>query len=307
MKMSKNKIVFISILICIVLFIVGYSIMIFGEDDSEPMELSAVPLPALEKERKQYNSKIEAIDDIKMERTYLPPTLYEEDLTDSTGSLLSDLEVLQKEILVDSVLTIRTIDYVEKPIRPQTKRTEPEAKDHEKHSIEIDDGIKDRHHDFFNQIPEIEISEEASKSHKDEFIRVKVHGGHKLKDRYRVTMSLIESAKMDHEIKPKGTLIYGIVNFSQNRMFVKVTNIDLRAVSLEAYDCFDGNKGVYVITSIIRANEGTPGELLGDAVDQVNVPGVPDFRGIRSIFQRKTRMRYVKIPDGLEFILRPIL
>ena len=306
--MSKNKIVFISILICIVLFIVGYSIMIFGDDDSEPMELSAVPLPALEKERKQYNSKIEAIDDIKIERTYLPPALYEEDLTDSTGSLLSDLEVLQKEILVDSVLTIRTMDYVEKPIRPQTKRTEPEAKDdHEEHSIEINNGIKDRHHDFFNQVPEIEILEEAPKFHKDEFIRVKVHGGHKLKDRYRVTMHLVESAKMNHEIKPKGTLIYGIVNFSQNRMFVKVTNIDLRVVSLEAYDSFDGNKGVYVITNIIRANEGASGELLGDVVDQVNVPGVPDFRGIRSIFQRKTKMRYVKIPDGLEFILRPIL
>lgn len=307
MKTNKSKVVFISILVCILLFIVGYSIMIFGENDSESTNLSTVPLPALEKERKQYNSKVEAIGDIKKERTYQPPTLYEEDLTDSTGSLLSDLELLQKEILVDSVLTIGTIEYTEKPIRPQIKKTESETNDYEKDLNEIDDGIKDRHHDFFNQIPEIEIPEVAPNFYTNGFIKVKVHGSHKLKDHYRVTMRLTEATTMENELKPQGTLVYGIANFSQNRMFVKVTNVDLRIVSLEAYDCFDGNKGVYVITNIIRASEGISGELLDEAVNQVNVPGVPDFRGLRGIFQRKTKMRYVKIPDGLEFILRPIL
>lgn len=307
MKTNKSKVVFISILVCILLFIVGYSIMIFGEDDSETINLSTVPLPALEKERELYHSKVEAIDDIKKQRTYQPPLLYEEDLTDSTGSLLSDLEELQKEILVDSVLTFGAIDYAEKPIRPQTKNIVSETNDYEKDLNEVYDGITDRHHDFFNQIPEIEIPEVAPKFHTNDFIKVKVHGSHKLKDHYRVTMRLTEAITMENELKPQGTLIYGIANFSQNRMFVKVTNIDLKSVSLEAYDCYDGNKGVYVITNIIRANEGISGELLDEAVNQVNVPGVPDFRGIRDIFQRKAKMRYVKIPDGLEFILRPIL
>ena len=290
MKTSKNKVVFISILVCILLFIVGYSIMVFGEDDSEPINLSTVPLPALEKERKQYNSKVEAIGDIKKERTYQPPTLYEEDLTDSTGSLLSDLEELQKEILVDSVLTFGVIDYAEKPIRPQTKNIVSETNDYDKDLNEIDNGTKDRHHDFFNQIPEIEIPKEAPKFHTNDFIRVKVHGSHKLKDHYRVTMRLIESATIRHEFIPKGSLVYGITNFSQNRMFVKVTNIDLKSVSLEAYDCYDGNKGVYVITNIIRANEGISGELLDEAVESSKCARCSRFqRNSRYFFKERQK------------------
>lgn len=58
MKLEKNKIVMISIIVCVVLFIVSYSVMTFGKKEEATVQGNQVPVPELDGEQKQYDTKL---------------------------------------------------------------------------------------------------------------------------------------------------------------------------------------------------------------------------------------------------------
>ena len=61
MKIEKNKIVFISVLVVIVIFLVTYTLMITGEDEEHHENLRQTEIPDLEeKSHEIYDSKLEA-------------------------------------------------------------------------------------------------------------------------------------------------------------------------------------------------------------------------------------------------------
>ena len=111
MKLEKNKIVFVSVLVCVVLFIGGYAFYLIGDDEAPAIKNNQIPVPELENEQKTYQSKLDAINDLKEVRQTNAPSIYDERLLDSTGVYDPDLLDKEKMRMVDSIYKNGRIDY----------------------------------------------------------------------------------------------------------------------------------------------------------------------------------------------------
>ncbi len=103
MKVEKNKIVFAAVLAVIFIFLISYSIMVMGDDESENENLEQTLIPDLEENQKEYDSKLDAINDLKEVRENNAPSIYDEKLIDSLGFYDADLPQREKERIVDSI------------------------------------------------------------------------------------------------------------------------------------------------------------------------------------------------------------
>lgn len=114
MKTQKNKIVFASVLAIILIFLISYSFMIMGDDDNENNNLEQTLIPDLEENQKVYDSKLDAINDLKEVRNNNTPSIYDEKLIDSLGYYDPDLPEREKKRIVDSIYNVGKIQYSEK-------------------------------------------------------------------------------------------------------------------------------------------------------------------------------------------------
>ena len=64
MKIEKNKIVFASVLAVILTFLISYSILLMGDDESESENLEQTLVPDLDENQTTYDSKLDAINDL---------------------------------------------------------------------------------------------------------------------------------------------------------------------------------------------------------------------------------------------------
>ena len=97
MKIEKNKIVFIAVLAIVFIFLISYSVMIMGDDDNENDNLEQTLIPDLEENQKEYDSKLDALNDLKEVRENNAPSIYDEKLIDSLGYYDPDLPEREKE------------------------------------------------------------------------------------------------------------------------------------------------------------------------------------------------------------------
>ena len=117
MKVEKNKIVFAAVLAVIFIFLISYSMMVMGDDESENENLEQTLVPDLDENQKEYDSKLDAINDLKEVRENNAPSIYDEKLLDSTGLYNPDLPELEKERIVDSIYNAGKIQYSDKKYR----------------------------------------------------------------------------------------------------------------------------------------------------------------------------------------------
>lgn len=117
MKIEKNKIVFGSVLAVIFIFLISYSVMMMGDDESENENLKQTVVPELEQNQKEYDSKLDAINDLKEVRETNAPSIYDEKLIDSLGFYDADLPEKEKERIVDSIYASGQIKYSERSYR----------------------------------------------------------------------------------------------------------------------------------------------------------------------------------------------
>ena len=113
MKVEKNKIVFAAVLAVIFIFLISYSVMVMGDDESENENLEQTLVPDLEENQKEYDSKLDAINDLKEVRENNAPSIYDEKLIDSLGFYDPDLPEREKERIVDSIYDAGKIQYSE--------------------------------------------------------------------------------------------------------------------------------------------------------------------------------------------------
>lgn len=313
MKIEKNKIVFALIILCVILFIGAYSVLMLGEDKESSIDGNKIPIPELEGGQKEYKSKLEALDDLKEERENNAPSIYDERLLDSMGVYDPDLLDKEKMRIVDSIYKEGKINYSERTFRHEPKNVKPKLV--EKDSIlenllpiqnDLNKTLKDpkslslEHQLFFASNPK--KNEKLNPKNTDSLIYVRVDGTQTVQTHYRLQMRLIKAAKIDNIVFPKNTPIYGFVSFKPNRAVVEIENINHQPVNLKAFDLQDGSKGIYIENSF-RA-EATQ-EVLGDMVDDVNLAGLPQVKGVKRIFQRHNRNVKVTIIDNYKLILKP--
>ena len=309
MKIEKNKTVFAAVLAVIFLFLISYSIMVMGEDQSGNENLKETSVPALEEDQKEYDSKLDAINDLKEVRETNAPSIYDEKLIDSLGFYDADLPEKEKERIVDSIYSAGKIRYSEKNYRNiGVKKTVTKvAKTVDSAAIKAEQKIDAKemgleHQLFFASDPQENAVSVSGTT--DAAIYAAVDGDQVVKTNSRLRMRLTKAATINRKQIPKNTPIYGFISFGPNRVLIEIENIKNQPTKLKAFDLQHGSEGVYVENNF-RAQVST--EVIGDMVDDINIAGVPQISGFKKIFQRNNRNVKVTILNNYKLILKPKL
>lgn len=301
MKIDKKKIVFASILLIVLTFIVSYSILVFFSDD-ELQTLDQPMVPELKEEEISYTSKMKALDALKEERERQIPSVYSEALLDSMGVYDPTLKEKEREWVIDSIYRFGFLDmndddslYSQEAIVGEQLRR--------KDSIPGQVGIQDLalgHKVFFyagntKEDPIVEINPQENN-----FLAV-VSGDQTVRSNDRLELRLSQEIKLDGRIFPKHTPVFGFVTLQPNRVQVKITHIRNFPVQLKAFDLQDSNEGIYVRNSI-RDEAGR--KVLGDLVQDINIGGLPQISGIKNIFRKNNRNIRVTVIDQYQLLLK---
>ncbi len=308
MKIEKNKIVFVAVILCVVLFIASYSVIVLGEEEEPTIENNQISIPELKDEQRIYGSKLEAIEDIKEERQFTAPSLYPEHMVDEKGYFNPDYMEYEKHRIIDSIYQNGTIRYAERQydnidaLQGQSVRqqTDTIAELKEKEPFISTKELALEHLLFFASHPSGNDAQKAETA--DNEIYVRVDGTQTVKKDYRLQLRLSKAATIDGRNYPRNTLLFGFISFKPNRTVIAIESIDHQSVKLKAFDLQDGGEGVYIENSF-RAKATQ--ELIDNVADDINIAGVPQVTGIKRLFQRSNRSVKVTIIDNYQLILKP--
>ncbi|NKI27443.1 conjugative transposon protein TraM [Arenibacter sp. 6A1] len=305
MRIEKNKIVFSAVLLIILLFIFGYALLIMENGNTDNESLEDTEVPKLEQQQKEYNTKLEAVDNIKEVQLKNAPSIYDEKLLDATGVYDPNFLDKDKQRIVDSIYNQGRINYSENRYRnsvPTKERPiETIASTSQKNEVETPVSAKElalEHQLFFASAP---VSDPFSFSPNIRDVYVEVDGNQVVKANSRLQMRLLQEIKLGIETFPRNTLVYGVVSFQPNRTLIKIDNIDHLPVKLRAFDLQDGLEGIYVVNSF--RGEVT-NEVAGDLLNDINIAGIPQVSGIKKVFQRNNRSVKVAVSNKYKLVLK---
>ena len=309
MKVEKNKIVFAAVLAVIFLFLISYLVMLMEDEDTEADTLEQTLVPELAEDQKEYESKLDAINDLKEVRESTAPSIYDEKLLDSTGLYNPDLPEQKKQRIVDSIYKAGKIKYSEKRYqnlgrRRAVQQTVPKVDSAEvkrEQKIEVKElGLE--HQLFFAASPK--PNEVSIIGNTDETIYVVVDGDQVVQANTRLRMRLTKSATINGKLMPKNTPIFGFISFQPNRALIEIENIKHHPTKLKAFDLQDGSEGIYVENNF---REEVTREVFDDVIGDINIPSIPQVGGLTQVFRRSNRRVKVTVLDNYRLILKPKL
>ena len=307
MKIEKNKIVFATVLAVIVIFLISYAVMIMGEDDNETESLQQTEIPELEANQKEYNSKLDALNDLKEVRENNAPSIYDEKLIDSLGFFDPALPEREKERIVDSIYASEKIKYSEvsyqnlghKSIKPKTVQVVDSIAIKKNQQIAAKElGLE--HQLFFAASPK--SNDNYIPAPTDATICVVVDGDQVVKANSRLRMRLTEPALINNKIMPKNMLVFGFISFQTNRALIKIKTINHHQTDLKAFDVQDGSEGIYIVNNF-RGEVST--EVIDDVLGDINIPSVPQVGSISKVLKRNNRNIKVTVLNNYKLILKP--
>jgi hypothetical protein len=302
MNIEKNKIVFGSVILVVILFILSYTYLVLGEGDDQNDVLQETQVPKLEQQQKDYSSKLDALNELKEVRQTNAPSIYDEKLFDSIGAFDSNLMEKKRVRLLDSLYGKYTDRETER-VGGQTYEThEKDEKDIPpkvwKPSVSVKElGLE--HQLFFSANPQ-PIEGESSGTTSN-LLFAKVDGDQILKANSRIQLRLTQKILIGTTLFPANTKVYGIATFQTNRVMIKIENIDHVPLTLKGYDLQDGLEGIYIKNSF---SSDASREVVDDIVQNINLPGVPQVGGIKKVFQRNNRAVKVLVADNYQLLLK---
>ena len=306
MKVEKNKIVFAAVLVVIFIFLISYSMMVMGDDKNENENLEQTLVPDLEENQKEYDSKLDAINDLKEVRENNAPSIYDEKFLDSTGLYNPDLPEQEKKRIVDSIYKAGKIQYSEKRYQNfgQKKIAQKATQQIDSAVIKREQKIEAKelgleHQLFFAASPK--PNEFSIIGNTDESISVIVDGDQIVTANTRLRMRLTKSATINGKLMLKNTPVFGLISFQPNRALIEIENINHHPTKLKAFDLQDGSEGIYVENNF-RAQATR--EVLDDVIDDINIPSVPQVSGITKVLKRSNRNVKVTVLNNYRLILK---
>lgn len=309
MKIEKNKIVFSVVLATILIFLIAYSTMLLDDDEDETENLEQTLVPELDEEQKEYDSKLDAINDLKEVRETNAPSIYDEKLIDSLGFYDEDLPEKEKQRIVDSIYAAGRIKYSDRTPENEARRKKVPTNIATIDSSEIkaEQKIKAKeigldHQLFFASAPL--RNENSIIGSTDPVINVVVNGEQVVKTNSRLRMRLTEAATINGKLIAKNTDVFGFISFQPNRALIEIENIEHHPTNLKAFDLQDGSEGIYIQNNF-RA-EAT-NEVLDDVIQDINIPSVPQVGGISRVFRRNNRTVKVTVLNNYKLMLKPQL
>lgn len=304
MKIDKKKVVFVTIIVIVLLFIASYSMLIFMEQEA-PESLDEPLVPELQEEQKTYTSKIDALNDLKEERERTIPSMYSDQLLDSLDAYAPAIEEEDREWVVDSIYRYGRIGYEQE----NYGEVEEEAVPKEVVSSEVEpylqENFKEQHDAFFRSAPAATVAKDkVNFTEEKQSFKAEVNGEQKVRANDRLELLLAEDLTVEGRTFPRNSVVYGFVSLQPNRVMLKITHVHNVPVKLKAYDLQDGNEGIYVRNSF---RSDAQREVLDDVIQDVNIAGLPQIGGIKNIFRRNNRNIKVTILDQYQLILKPSL
>jgi len=305
MKIDKKKITFAVVIGAVVIFIVTYSILTFGGDKDKQDELLQPLVPTLETVKDDYTSRLDAVDDLKEVRETNAPSIYDEKYLDSTGVYDPDFMEKEKIRLVDSIYTNSQIDYSTGTYRNRNLNTDKainaivekkEEKEEEDTSESPEVVVKEMALEqqlFFASNPLPNAADDSTPN-----LNVIVDRKTVLRVNDRIEMRTQHDVTIKGYFIPRNTLLFGIVSFKPNRVLLEIENIKNIPFAFKAYDYRDNLEGIYIKNSF---REELRQQVLGDVIDDINVPGIPQVSGVKKIFQRSNRQ--VKVTVNNNYVL----
>ncbi|UJH92717.1 conjugative transposon protein TraM [Antarcticibacterium sp. 1MA-6-2] len=308
MKIDKKKIVFGAVLATIVLFIVAYSVLIFGEVSEEPSELKNTLVPELQQEQEDFKSKLDALNALKEVRETTTPSIYDEKYLDSMGYYDPDFPQREKGRILDSIYEHNPNNYEDYGFENEFYEEEWDTQ-FEADIQEVPDpsqaSPKPQEMGLAHQLfyaSTFPVEEETTKTHHTDIsIMVEVDGNQVVQAGYRLKMRLKHSTMINNIQFPANTPVYGFISFQPNRALIEIEHIAHYPVKLKAYDLQDGSEGIYVENNI-RADASK--EVIGDIIQDINVAGVPQVGGLKQLFQRNNRNIKVQVTNNYKLILK---
>lgn len=300
MKIDKKKVVFASIIGIVLIFIVSYTMLVFIEEET-PEELKQPLIPELREEQKEYTTKIDALNDLKEERERTIPSVYGDHLLDSLDAYALAIEEEERVERIDSIYRYGNIDYEQGAFRKEESEdseVEEEVEEIPAPHVLAEKDLSAGHAIFFLSGISSEVDPNSKSS--QEF-HAEINGTQTVRTGDRLELILTEDTNIMGEIFPRNTLLYGFVNLQQNRLKIKITHMGGKEIQLKAHDLQDSNEGIYIENSF-RAEAGR--EVLDDLVQDINIAGLPQVGGIKTIFRRNNRRLKVTVLDQYQLILK---
>lgn len=317
MQLDKKKVVFGSVLLCILLFTVAYAVLVWKREETSDKQLPKNPnIPTLEEGDHTYTSRKEAVDKLKEKKPSTVPNLYDDiempvDTTSTTTSTENSPDPLKSQRIEEgSGWTMDSWSFKEQsetndPSVPQdtlgntdTTIIDKTALDHGKSSVAWQEELLRQEH-FFSYT---DVNKELQNSQMEDGITVAVLGTQKVAANSRLELYLLKDSYLYGKYYPAFTPVYGFVSFGPNRVFLRITNILGEPLSLTAYDLQDGHEGMYVINNF-RAEASR--EILDDVIQDINIPSVPQVGGLKNLLRRQNRNIKVTIVDHYRLVLKP--
>jgi hypothetical protein len=315
MKIEKNKIVFASVLAFVLLFLVAYTLLVLREDSGEQGTVPQVRVPDLPTGTKEYERKIDALNDLEEAREATAPSVYNEKWIDTLGYYDTVLPEKEKKRMIDSIYELGRFRRaqvtgnddplpLEAAVTTKTETGTDIGKKASDSTVATSISLQERglaHQLFFAADP---LPEDGHVPEPDmKGLQVVVEGDQVVKADHRLRMRTVGEFWVQGIPIPQNTIVFGQVRFRPNRLLLKIDHLGRHNIALRAYDLEDGNEGIYVENSF-RA-EAT-GEVVDDLVQDINIAGVPQVSGIKQVFRRNNRNVKVTVLDNYGLILKPI-
>ncbi|MBL7473311.1 conjugative transposon protein TraM [Robertkochia sediminum] len=280
MKLSRNKLIYLSIVASVLIFIIGYGISVFhSEEENDSLRSPEIPMST--SNDSQFKDRLEAIDQIKEERELVLPEIYpwESDSIIATPAL---------DIVQDTLLQM---DYSE--LRAITQReTIREVSD-----LPVKDTADPSSFKKCDRIFTSKLIQDTRTT----VLKAMVYSTQKIRSGSRLKLS-IPIALSGQGDKAFPQMVYGICKVNGNRIHVEVLMDD--GQRWMAYDSQDHEKGIYVRNQ--RQQKLTDG-LAREVSTEIQIPGVPFLPRIGNLFTQRNRGGTILLYDQFEFILKPKL
>ena len=305
MKIDRKKAVVIGGVVLLTCIIVAYGF--WGMETNEKAteeQISNPEVPALSGESEEYQSRMEAVDQLREERNRVLPSLYPDMDSETYEPYDPYLGEEEKNRLMDSILRSgpEPDEYYFEPVASSVKEKDTTGISLVNKSTNPPDHMPGQGHLEFFFVSKVQESQPLEKSL--ESFRVSVNGDQVIRKDERLELRIIDPIKIGKDSLASNSLIYARAGFRANRLLLEIEGNSIPGGKLVAYDLSDGLEGIYIENSF-RSQVTT--EVLDDVIQDINISGVPQVRGLKSIFQRDNRNVKVKVLHQHQLILKPAL
>ncbi|MDC6367205.1 MULTISPECIES: conjugative transposon protein TraM [Flavobacteriaceae] len=288
-----------------VLFILTSPLLFMGGDGSENEDFEEFETPENRDKIEDYNSKLEAYDDNSKNDDSPSIEFNLDDFKEDED----EEEAMEREI--DSMMNLNK--------RADAPRANPQKVGHrssaggaparghsaspDNNKAQVNKNVGKEFDAFFTAAPKSQSSSDAATSQTDPFIFAVIHGDHTIKQGERVKLRLTQKATIAGMEFDQNSYVYAFPSFQNNRVLLTITSINHVPVSISAYDTEDSALGLYVKGA--RMVGEVVDESSKDAVDDVDVGGVPVGSTIKKVFQKKQEQPTVTLLNNTKLILKP--